>query len=64
MAYEIFLQYIDNLKKGSILIGDVNCDILLQVPSSHTRMYGDINDIFPFEQINTTEPTRLTSPQL
>ena len=60
-AYEIFLQYIDSLKKDSILVGDVNCDILLQVPSSYTRMYGDINDIFAFEQINTTEPTRVTN---
>ena len=60
-AYEIFLQYVDSLKKDCILIGDINCDLLLHVPSSNTRMYSEINDLFAFKQINTTEPTRLTS---
>ena len=60
-VYELFLQHIDTLKKDTILIGDINCDLLPKTPNAQTRRFCEINDVYALTQINTTIPTRSTN---
>ena len=58
--FESFVSYLDGLSLDTILVGDVNCDILSTSVSNMTRRYQDINNTYGLVHINKTIPTRVT----
>ena len=56
---ENLIQNLDNENKEIILAGDVNCDLLANVHSNHTKRLLTIANLFQLTQI-IDEPTRVT----
>ena len=59
--YEILLQFLASFDATTIVIGDVNCDIMDKLYSSLRVKYDNINSVYSMEHVNRTcQPTRTT----
>ena len=58
-TYELFLRKCDLENKESIIMGDVNCDILKSPPDAHTRKLLFLSSLYQYDQL-IDSPTRVT----
>ena len=58
--FEVFLRLADSTYKDIYILGDLNCNLLLNPPESHTSHLIDLLDNYQLSQL-INEPTRVTS---
>ena len=58
-TFEILLQNIENEEKEFLVLGDLNCDLLPEIKSTHTKKFLDLINLYQLEQL-IKEPTRIT----
>ena len=58
--YEHFLEFADSLNTNIVIMGDLNVDILNVNHNVLNHKYLALNSIYSLNQINMTEPTRIT----